>query len=357
MAIEDLDTPALVLNVDALNRNLERMASDCREAGVALRPHVKTHKSPWVAARQVALGAVGVCAAKIGEAQVMAEGGVRNILVTTELTPPKIEAALRLMRFADVTFVADDPEVVKEIGRQADRAGVEIPLLVDVNVGQNRCGTEPGEAALELARVCDQTKGVRFAGLQGYEGHLQHVNDPDERRRLCFAAMDLLGETRQTVEGGGIKVDKVTTAGTGTYRLAIEHGVATEVQPGSYVAMDSQYAKVGGVRFENSLFVLAGVVSVQRPGQLVIDAGWKTLSTEDGMPAVRDAPDATYAPAGDEHGKVSGLAGKHRPGDRVWLVPSHCDTTVNLHNFYSLVNDKGDFLGRLPIAARGRVAG
>ena len=354
--IEDLDTPALVLNVDALSRNLERMAADTKAAGIDLRPHVKTHKSPWVASRQIALGAVGVCAAKLGEAQVMAEGGVGNILVTTEVTPPKIDAALRLMRMADVTFVADDAEVVQELGRQAARQGLEAAVLVDVNVGQNRCGTEPGDGALELARICEQTKGVRFAGLQGYEGHLQHVNDPDERRRLCFAALDLLAETKQTVEGGGIKVDRVTTAGTGTYRLAIQHGLATEVQPGSYVAMDSQYAKVEGIQFENSLFVLAGVVSVNRPGQLIIDAGWKTVSTEDGMPAVRDAADATYAPAGDEHGKVTGVPGKHRPGDRVWLVPSHCDTTVNLHSYYSLVNDKGDFLGRLPVAARGRVA-
>ena len=354
--IEDLDTPTLVLNVDALNRNLERMAADCRSAGIALRPHTKTHKSPWVAGRQVALGAVGVCAAKLGEARVMAEGGVRNILVTTELTPPKIDAALRLLRLADVTFVADDAEVVLEVGRQAALQGLEVPMLVDVNVGQNRCGTEPGDAALELARVCEDTKGIRFAGLQGYEGHLQHVNDPEERRRLCFAALDLLAETKQTVEGGGIKVDWVTTAGSGTYRLAIQHGLATEVQPGSYVAMDSQYAKVEGIEFENSLFVLAGVVSVNRPGQLIIDAGWKTVSTEDGMPAVRDAPDAAYSPAGDEHGKISGMPGKHRPGDRVWLVPSHCDTTVNLHGHYSLVNDRGDFLGQLPIAARGRVA-
>jgi D-serine deaminase-like pyridoxal phosphate-dependent protein len=356
VTIDDLDTPTLVLNVDALNRNLERMAADCRAGGVALRPHVKTHKSPWIAARQVALGAVGVCAAKLGEASVMVQGGVSNVLVTTELTPPKIETALRLMRMAQVTFVADDADVVTEVGRHAAREGLEVPLLVDVNVGQNRCGIEPGEAALDLARTIDATRGVRFAGLLGYEGHLQHVNDPNERKRLCLAALDLLAETKQTIEAGGIQVDWVTTAGTGTYRVAMEHGLATEVQPGSYVAMDSQYALVQGLPYENSLFVLAGVVSVNRPGQLIVDAGWKTLSTEDGMPAVRDAPGATYAPAGAEHGKISGLQGKHRPGDRVWLVPSHCDTTVNLHGHYSLVNDKGEFLGQLPIAARGRVA-
>ncbi|HEY1420150.1 MAG TPA: DSD1 family PLP-dependent enzyme [Candidatus Dormibacteraeota bacterium] len=356
MTIDDLDTPSLVLNVDALDRNLARMAADCKAAGVALRPHVKTHKSPWVAGKQMQLGAAGVCAAKLGEARVMVEGGVSNVLVTTELTPPKMDAALRLMRMAQLTFVVDDAEVVVELGRRAVRHGLEVPVLVDVNVGQNRCGVEPGEPALDLARKCESTNGVRLAGVIGYEGHLQHVNDPAERRRLCLAALDLLAETKQTIEGGGIAVPWVTTAGTGTYRVAIEHGLATEVQPGSYVAMDSQYALVEGLPYENALFVVSGVVSVNRPGQLIIDAGWKTLSTEDGMPALRDTPEATYSPAGDEHGRVSGVVGRHRPGDRVWLVPSHCDTTVNLHSHYCLVNDAGDFLGKLPIAARGRVA-
>ncbi|MGH7763271.1 MAG: DSD1 family PLP-dependent enzyme [Candidatus Dormibacteraceae bacterium] len=356
MTIDDLDTPSLVLNLDALNRNLTRMAAECKAAGIDLRPHVKTHKSPWIAGQQMQLGAVGVCAAKLGEASVMVEGGVSNVLLTTELTAPKMDAALRLMRMAQLTFVADDAEVVVELGRQAVRHGLEAPVLVDVNVGQNRCGIEPGEPALELAQKCESTKGVRFAGIMGYEGHLQHVNDPAERRRLNRAALELLAETKQTIEGGGIEVSWVTTAGTGTYRLAIEHGLATEVQPGSYVAMDSKYALVQGLAYENSLFVVCGVVSVNRPGQLIVDAGWKTLSTEDGMPTLRDSPSASYAPAGDEHGKISGLAGKHRPGDRVWLVPSHCDTTVNLHDHYCLVDDDGTFLGKLPIAARGRVA-
>lgn len=356
MKAEDLDTPCLVLNVDALQRNVDRMAADCRTAGVALRPHVKTHKSPWVASRQIAAGAVGVCAAKIGEAAVMVHGGVSDVLITTELTVPKMEAALHLSRLARVTFVADDATVVAELGRRATASGLEVSLLVDVNVGQNRCGTEPGEPALDLARACAETSGIRFAGVIGYEGHLQHVYDPEERRRLCFAANDLLAETKQTIEAAGIEVPWVTTAGTGTYRYAIEHGTATEVQPGSYPFMDCNYARVGGLPFENALFVLSGVVSVNRPGQLILDAGWKTVSTEDGPPVVREAPVAVYSVAGDEHGRVTNLAGSHRPGDKVWLVPSHCDTTVNLHDHYCLVDDGGDFLGRLPVAARGRVA-
>jgi len=356
VTFEELDTPSLVLNVDALNRNLERMASDCRAAGIALRPHVKTHKSPWIAGRQLALGGVGVCAAKLGEATVMAQGGVPDVLLTTELTPPKMDAAIQLLGLTRLTVVVDDAEVLAELGRRASSAGVEVPVLVDVNVGQNRCGVDPGEPALELVRTCTRTGGVGFAGLQGYEGHLQHVYDPEERRRVSLSTFELLAETKQTIEAAGVEVPWVTTAGTGTYRYAIEHGVATEVQPGSYVAMDSNYARVRDLPYESSLFVLCGVVSVNRPGQLIVDAGWKTVSTEDGPPAVRDSSEATYAPAGDEHGRITGLAGKHRPGDQLWLVPSHCDTTINLHDHYCMINDGGEFLGRLPIAARGRIA-
>ena len=356
MKAEDLDTPCLVLNVDALERNLERMAVDCRAAGVALRPHAKTHKSPWVASRQIAAGAVGVCAAKLGEAAVMVKSGISDVLLTTELTPPKMDAALQLARLGRLTFVADDAAVVVELGRRARTAGLEIPLLVDINVGQNRCGIEPGEPALDLARVCVDTNGVRFAGVIGYEGHLQHVYEPEERRRRCFGANDLLAETKQTIEGAGIEVPWVTTAGTGTYRYAFEHGTATEVQPGSYPFMDCNYARVGSLPFENALFILSSVASINRPGQLIIDAGWKTVSTEDGPPVVRDAVEAVFGVAGDEHGRITGLAGSHRPGDKVWLVPSHCDTTVNLHDSYHLIDDAGDFLGTLPVAARGRVA-
>lgn len=356
MKAEQLDTPCLVLNVDALERNLARMAADCSAAGIALRPHVKTHKSPWIAARQVALGAAGVCAAKVGEAAVMVHNGISDVLLTTELTPPKMDAALRLARMAKVTFVADDVAVVEELGRRATGAGLEVPVLVDVNVGQNRCGTDPGEAALDVARACFDARGVSFAGMIGYEGHLQHVYEEAERRRLCFAVNDLIAETKQTIVAAGIAVPWVTTAGTGTYRYAIEHGTATEVQPGSYVVMDCDYAQVAPLPFENALFVLSGVVSVNRPGEVVIDAGWKSVSTEAGPPAVRDTPGATYSVAGDEHGRVSGLSGHHRPGDQVWLVPSHCDTTVNLHDHYCLIDDAGDYLGDLAVAARGRVA-
>lgn len=350
---EELDTPALVLDLDALERNLERMAVACAEGGVALRPHTKNHKSPWIAAQQVAGGAVGVCAAKVGEAEVLVEGGIEDVLITTEVVPRKLERVLRLAERARIAVVVDDAAVARELGRGARARGLELAALVDVNVGQGRTGVEPEEAAA-LALACAEAPGLRFAGLQGYEGYLQHVDDAAERRRGAFEAYDRLAAVRDEIAAAGLEVPWVSTAGTGTHRFAIEHGLATEVQPGSYTVMDCDYGEVEGLPFEQALYVLAGVVSVNRPGAVIVDAGFKTISTDAGMPVVRGEPGATYAPAGDEHGRVTGLPAGLRPGDPVWLVPSHCDTTINLHDRYVLVRG-GEVAGELSIAGRGRV--
>jgi D-serine deaminase-like pyridoxal phosphate-dependent protein len=355
MRVDEVGTPALLLNLDALERNIARMARECAEAKVALRPHTKTHKSPWIAAQQLRAGAVGVCTAKLGEAEVMLKAGIANILVTTEITPPKVDRLLGLATLGAVTAVVDDGDVLAYLGQRAAERGMEVSVLVDVNVGQERTGVEPGQPAVSLARLCSETDGVRFAGLQGYEGNLQHVVNADDRRRLAREAFDKLRTTREAIESIGLPVDWVTTAGTGTYRYAMEHGVATEVQPGSYVVMDSHYARVSGVSFENALFVITGVVSVNRRNQFIVDAGWKALSTEDGMPTVHDAPEATYEPAGDEHGKVKGLTRPCRPGDQIWIVPSHCDTTINLYDRYVLFRDDGRVEGDIPIAGRGQL--
>ena len=355
MEIEDVPTPALVLNVDALERNLRRMADDCRAAGVALRPHTKTHKSPWIARRQVALGAAGVCAAKVGEAEVLVQAGIEDVLVTTDLVPATMERVLALAGLARVSVVLDSVAMAGELGARASRRGVELDVLLDLHVGQQRTGVDPGPAAVAVATAIAEAPGLRLAGLQAYEGHCQLVFDPDEQRRRAFASYERMAAARREIEAAGLRLPRVTTAGTGTYRLAIEHGVATEVQPGSYVVMDTQYARVRPERFENALFVLSSVVSTNREGRVIVDAGWKSLSSDGGAPAVRDRPDATYEFAGDEHGRVVGLGPSHE-GDRVWLVPSHCDTTINLHDRYVLTRDDGRLQGTLPVAARGRSA-
>ena len=344
-----IDTPALVLDLDALERNMARLARDCAAAGIAFRPHSKTHKSPWVAARQRTSGAAGVCAAKLGEAEVLVAGGIDDVLITTELEPSKFERLLDLCELARISVVADDAPRVSKLATAAAARGIEIPVLVDVNVA-GRTGVDTPEQALEIAQAAG-AEGVRFAGLQGFEGHLQHVVDEDDRRRGAFEAYERLAEIARALERAGLPVERVSAAGTGTYRFALEHGTPTEIQAGSYVFLDARYATVEGIDFENALFVVAGVVSRRRAGELIIDAGFKTLSTDDGMPGVAGDPEATYEPAGDEHGRVRGVPAD---ADRVWLVPSHCDTTVNLHDRYVLLRD-GGVAGELPVAARGRV--
>jgi D-serine deaminase-like pyridoxal phosphate-dependent protein len=355
MEIEDVPTPALVLNVDAAERNMHRMAEDCRAAGVALRPHAKTHKSPWLASRQVQLGAVGVCAAKVGEAEVLVQAGIDDVLITTDVVPATMGRVLDLAGLANVTAVVDSAAMAQELGWRASERGLELSVLVDVNVGQDRTGVDAGPPTLAVATAVAESRGLRLAGLQAYEGHCQLVFDPWEQRRRAFESYERLLATRELLEEAGLRVPWVTTAGTGTYRLAIEHGVATEVQPGSYVVMDTQYARVEPPRFENALYVLSSVVSTNRMGRAVVDAGWKSLSCDAGPPAVKDQLETAYEFAGDEHGRIAGL-GPVREGDRVWLVPSHCDTTINLHDRYVLVRDDGRVQGTLPVAARGRSA-
>ncbi len=354
MNLSEINTPALVLNVDALERNLGRMADAVRSTGVALRPHTKTHKSPWVAARQVELGAAGVCTAKVGEAEVMVRSGIRNVLITTEVIPAKIDRLLNLAAMGSVSVVIDSVDAATELGRRAAARGMEIQALVDVNVGQERAGANPGADAVAVARAIVDAKGLRFAGIQGYEGHCQHVFEYAEQRRRAFECYERLAQTRQQIADADIPVPCVTTAGTGTYRFAIEHGVATEVQPGSYVVMDDMYRRVEQLAFENALFIVASIVSTNRPQWVIIDVGWKAVSTDAGAPGVRDLAGTRYEPAGDEHGRIYAVPhSAARVGEQVWLVPSHCDTTINLYDHYELIDDDGKYVGRLPIAARG----
>jgi 3-hydroxy-D-aspartate aldolase len=356
MTIDDLPTPALVLNLDVLERNLQRMATECKQAHIALRPHTKTHKSPWVAARQIQLGAVGVCAAKVGEAEVMVKSGIDNVLITTEVVPHVMDRVLHLASMANITVVADSKDMVVELGRRAVARNLELPILADINVGQNRTGTEPGQPALELVQTIVKTRGLRFAGLQAYEGHCQHIFDYEKQRTAAFTAYERIAATKSLIEESGIEVGTVTTAGTGTYRFAIEHGIATEVQPGSYTVMDCVYSRVERTHFENALWIVCSVVSTNRSEGPVVDAGWKTVSIDGGMPFVKDQPDARYTIAGDEHGKISGLPSPTHPGDHIWLIPSHCDTTINLYDQYVLIRDDGHVEGTLPIASRGKSA-
>ncbi len=357
MPIEDLDTPSLLLDLDAVERNIERMAKFFAGRPARLRPHTKTHKTPILAHKQIAAGAVGVCCQKLGEAEVMVAGGVRDILITNEIVGPiKIERLVSLAPHCDLKVVVDDAGNAEALSEAALRKGLVLDVLIEVNVGQNRCGVDPGQPALRLAEAAARCRGLRLRGLQGYEGFLMLVKEFRTREQQVRTAMQKLMETRDLLVKAGHPVEVLTGGGTGTYQITGAHPGITEVQAGSYLMMDSAYREVEGVEFETALTVLATVMSRPSRDRAIVDAGFKTLSTDQGMPRFKDLEGAEYQPGGDEHGKVllSSPGRDLRVGDKVEIIPSHCDTTINLHDEY-FCHRNGRLEAVWPIAARGKI--
>ena len=355
-AKEDIDTPALLIDLPAMERNIARMAAFFADKPAKLRPHAKTHKCPIIAQKQLAAGsAVGITCAKLGEAEVLVEGGIRNILIANQIVGrQKIARLVGLARHAEIMVAVDNPENVADLAAAAQAAGATIGVLVEVNVGMNRCGVEPGEPALALARVVAASKGLRFLGLQGYEGHLVMHPSPEERREKALADMAKLVETRRLIERSGLEVKIVSGVGTGTYNISGTLPGIDEVQAGSYVFMDTKYRSVG-IDFECALTVLATVISRPTPTLAITDAGAKVLTYEFGMPEVKGIPGATLKKLSEEHGTVVFEAPNRelKVGDKIEFIVSHGCTTINLHDRYFAVRD-----GRLeavwPIAARGK---
>jgi D-serine deaminase-like pyridoxal phosphate-dependent protein len=355
--VDEIDTPALVLDISTAERNVRRMADRFAGGPVRLRPHIKTHKTPLLAHKQMAAGAIGVTCAKLGEAEVMLRAGIPEILLATEVVgPAKVARLVALNRHAIVITVVDDADAARAISDAARSAGLRIPALLDIDVGQGRTGVLPGEPALLLARQVAEMPGLSLVGLQGYEGHLQHVTSAVERERQCRAALKNLTDTADLLRDAGFTIDIVSTGGTGTSAFVGEHPGITEIQPGSYVVMDSHYGTVEGLGFEQALFVVTTVISKTRPDVAIVDAGMKAASIDSGMPLVRGIEGAEFFFAGDEYGRVVFDRPRNdvRVGDRITLVPSHCDTTINLHD-YMWVMDGGKLEEVWHIEARGKI--
>ncbi len=361
IALEEIDTPALVLDLDGLERNIARMAEAITGRGVRLRPHAKSHKCAEIARRQIAAGAVGVCCQKVSEAESLVDGGVADVLVTNEIVGRRKLARLaRLAREAKVAVLADDAGNVADLDAAARTEGVRLDVLIEVNVGADRCGIAPGEPALELARRIAACRSLRFAGLHAYHGSAQHVRDPGERRAAIAGASEKARLTKTLIESAGVACETVTGAGTGTFILESASRVFNEIQPGSYVFMDADYNRnlweEDWPRFEQSLFVLATVMSAPSPGHAVLDAGLKASSVDSGMPQVHGRPGVEYVKASDEHGVLKIAAGAKAPtlGEKLLLVPGHCDPTVNLYDCFVCVR-KGKVEALWPVSARGAV--
>ncbi|TFZ07257.1 DSD1 family PLP-dependent enzyme [Ramlibacter henchirensis] len=354
-----IDTPALVVDLDAMQRNLGRMAEFARKHGIRWRPHAKMHKCSEIARLQLEAGAVGVCVQKTAEAEAMAAGGVNDIYISNEvIAPQKLARVAQLAcRLVDaggrLTIAVDSREGVARLAQAMDDArratggSAVIDVFVEIDVGQGRCGVPPGRAALELVHEIRKHPALRFAGLQAYHGRAQHLRSPQERRDAIEQAARDAALTRKLIEDEGIQVALITGAGTGTMVCEAASGVYGELQAGSFLFMDADYARnerdPAQPQFEHALFVKTQVISAGAR-HAVCDAGHKSHAIDSGLPTVHsvDGDDPLeFGNGGDEHGILRPAAGGRVPeiGRILWLIPGHCDPTVNLHDH--LVGVKG----------------
>jgi 3-hydroxy-D-aspartate aldolase len=359
--IADIDTPALVVDLDALDRNIAKMAEFARAAGVRVRPHAKTHKSAAIALRQIVSGAVGQCVQKVGEAEALVRGGVKDILVSNQVVGTrKLRRLAALAQDATIALCFDSAEQVDAASAVAQAFGVELGGLVEIEVGMERCGIMPGKPAAALARRIADAPNLKFRGLQAYHGRAQHMATYQQRAQAIASAVDAVRETLDALRADNLGCEIVGGAGTGTFAFEAESGVYNELQVGSYVFMDTDYAKIGNkdgglyTAFEHSLFVLASVISTPAEDRAIVDAGLKSYSAEKGPPWVHGRDDVELTAVSDEHGKlkIGPKAKRLSLGDKVWLIPGHCDPTVNLHDWYVGVrNGRVEVLW--PVSARG----
>ncbi|MFM9883851.1 MAG: DSD1 family PLP-dependent enzyme [Burkholderiales bacterium] len=359
--LDDIDTPALIVDLDAFEHNLNKMAAFAKSAGVRLRPHAKTHKCPTIAQKQIAAGAVGQCCQKVSEAEALVRGGVRDVLVSNQVVGMhKLRRLASLATDATIALCFDAPEQVAAASQAAREAGVELGGLVEIDVGMQRCGVASPAAVEELAQRIASSPGLKFRGLQAYHGTAQHLPTLSERRHAIDSAAETVRATVDRLSKAGMPCSIVSGAGTGTFRMEGMSGVWNELQVGSYVFMDTDYARIGGdgssryTEFEHSLFVLATVMSTPTPDRAIVDAGLKSYSGEKGLPWVHGKPGLEVVGMSDEHGKikVGPEAERLRLGDKVMLIPGHCDPTVNLHDWYVAVR-RGRVESLWPITARG----
>lgn len=362
-SIEDLPTPALLIDLDIMERNLHALASYMKGRPVTVRPHGKAHKSPAIGKLQLAAGAKGLCAAKLGEADVLIRGGIKDVLITAEVVGRlKIERLMALLAITpDVKAVVDNEQNVIDLSTAALASKRKLKVAIDCNVGQNRTGLGTPEEVVALAQVIARQKGLELVGLQGYGGNNQHVKGFTNRRAREVQSNERVVAARHALEKAGFAVQLVSVGGTGSYNIDADFPGVTEIQPGSYVFMDTNYNKIGGrdtpefSEFGNSLSVLTTVISRATAGRAIVDAGGKALSTDEAAPEPLDVTGATYGVAGDEYGalRLQNPSRELKVGDHVQILPGHCDTTVNLHNVYFAVR-KGIVEHVWAIEGRGR---
>ena len=354
---EEIDTPALLIDVDIMEANIQKMADYFKTVNADLRPHVKTHKTPIIAHKQMEAGAIGMTCAKLGEAETMIHAGIRDVLIANQIVgKQKIARLINLAKHSEIMVAVDDAHNVDQLSAAAEAKGTTLRVLIEVNSGMNRCGTEPGQPTLNLARHILQSKGLKFEGIMGYEGHTVITPTFAERKRLTGESVEMLIGTKYFLEQNGVPVNIVSGGGTGTYAITGAYPEMTEIQAGSYVFIDSSYREVEGIgeEFGCALTMLTTVVSRPNPNRVIVDAGAKVLTSESGTPQPVGIDGLDMRGLSEEHGNMTADPSVTlKPGDKIELLPTHCCTTVNLHDQYYAVRN-GRVEDVWDIAARGK---
>lgn len=361
MPLEDIATPALIIDLDAFERNVETLRQFITANGIRHRAHAKTHKSADIARYQMEKGgACGVCCQKVSEAQALIAAGIKDVLVSNQVIDKRQIAHLAEMaRDARVIVCVDDAANVDALSEAAQKFGTTIECLVEIDVGSGRCGVEWGAPTTALAGKIAQSRGLKFSGLQAYQGSAQHKHTAVERKALIDVAIDQVRQTVAMLDAEGLPCDIIGGAGSGSYELETASSIYNELQCGSYIFMDADYGRVldGNGKpksdFENALFILTTVMSKTKPGLAICDAGLKVQSVDSGPPVVFDREDLEFMKCSDEHGVINDPADSLALGDKLKLIPGHCDPTCNIHDYY--VGVRGDVVECLwPVTARGR---
>ncbi len=360
----DIQTPCLVLDLDALERNIKKMGDYAAAHGMRHRVHGKMHKSVDIAKLQETLGgACGVCCQKVSEAEVFARGGIRDVLVSNQVREPaKIDRLARLPKLGARAIVCvDDIANVAELSDAAQRHGTVIECLVEIDCGAGRCGVTTTPAVVEIAQAIDAAEGLKFAGIQAYQGAMQHMDSYEDRKAKIDAAVAMVKDAVDTLKTHGIACDIVGGGGTGSYYFESNSGVYNELQCGSYAFMDADYGRIldkDGKRidqgeWENAMFILTTVMSHAKADKAIVDAGLKVQSVDSGLPFIYGRDDVEYIKCSDEHGVVMDSQGVLKVNDKLKLVPGHCDPTANVHDWYVGVRN-GTVETVWPVSARGR---
>jgi len=360
----EIQTPCLILDLDALERNIRRMGDYAKAHGMRHRSHGKMHKSVDVQKLQESLGgAVGVCCQKVSEAEAFARGGIKDILVSNEVRDlVKIDRLARLPRYgARIAVCVDDVANVGELSAAAGKHRTTLECMVEIDCGGRRCGVETTESAIEIAKAIEAAPGLKFTGIQAYQGAMQHLDSYEQRKARLDAAIVQVKAVVRALEAVGLKSEIVSGGGTGSYYFESDSGVYNELQCGSYAFMDADYGRIrdrDGNRidrgeWENALFLLTSVMSHAKPDLAVCDAGLKVQSVDSGLPVVYGRDDVKYINCSDEHGVIEDRGGVLRVNEKLKLVPGHCDPTCNLHDWYIGVrNGKVEVVW--PVSARGK---